>query len=150
METQSKCQSQLFDGQGSTHFNTTGALLVARECARLMKAQGILADNIVLPTDLSVSPATGDLGEAYKGQTLQKEFTLNGFGLSPENGHREHHGYRRHPTVFRQERLAAVTVSRLRSSTLMKTFYAQMALTENGDYTGTITVLRVTRPWRFP
>ena len=83
---QAKCEAALFDGQGSTHFNTTGALLVARECARLMKAQGILAENITLPTDLTVSPATGDLGEAYKGQTLQKEFTINGFGLSPEEG----------------------------------------------------------------
>ena len=28
-----KCHEFLFDGEGSTHFNTTGALLVARECA---------------------------------------------------------------------------------------------------------------------
>lgn len=77
-----KCHEFLFDGEGSTHFNTTGAVLVARKCAELMKAQGILADNIVLPTDLSVTPAEADLGEAYKGQTLRKEFTLNGFGLT--------------------------------------------------------------------
>ena len=81
-----KCLEYLFDGQGSTHFNTTGAVLVARKCAELMKAQGIMAENITLPTDLTVTPADGDLGEAYKGQTLQKEFTLNGFGLQPEEG----------------------------------------------------------------
>ena len=51
-----KCHEQLFDGQGSTHFNTTGALLVARLCAQLMKEQGILSDNIAVPVDLSVSP----------------------------------------------------------------------------------------------
>ena len=68
--SQQKCEAALFDGQGSTHFNTTGALLVARECARLMKAQGILADDIVLPTDLSVSPATGDSVD-------EKDFSLS-------------------------------------------------------------------------
>ena len=81
-----KCLEYLFDGQGSTHFNTTGALLVARECARLMKAQGVMADGITIPTDISVTPATADFGEAYKGQTLTKELTINGFGLSPESG----------------------------------------------------------------
>ena len=130
----------LFDGQGSTHFNTTGALLVARECARLMKAQGILADDIILPTDISVVPATGDFGSAYKGQTLTKEFTLNGFGLTPEAG-----------TVSitasdgitlsadKVEWNSSLEVS-YQASTLVKTFYAQVVLTENGEKTGTITI----------
>lgn len=81
-----KCHEQLFDGDGSTHFNTTGALLVARLCAQLMKEQGILTDGITVPTDLSVSPDIADLGEGYKGQTIIKELTLNGFGLSPADG----------------------------------------------------------------
>ena len=81
-----KCHEQLFDGDGSTHFNTTGALLVARLCAQLMKEQNLLADGIVVPTDLSVSPAAADLGEGYKGQTALKELTLNGFGLTPADG----------------------------------------------------------------
>ena len=135
-----KCHEYLFDGEGSTHFNTTGALLVARECARLMKAQSILANDIVLPTDLSVAPATGDLGEAYKGQTLQKEFTLNGFGLSPEEG-----------TVSitatagiqlstdKTNWQESLTVS-YTASTLVQTFYAQVALTENGAFNGNITI----------
>lgn len=138
--SQTKCEAQLFDGQGSTHFNTTGALLVARECARLMKAQGILADAIVLPTDLSVSPNTGDFGEAYKGQKLQKEFTLNGFGLTPEEGTvtiTATDGIQL--SLDKKEWEQSLTVD-YTSSTLIKTFYAQLVLMQNGETNGTITV----------
>ncbi|MCR5680157.1 MAG: hypothetical protein K6G08_08115 [Prevotella sp.] len=135
-----KCHEYLFDGDGSTHFNTTGALLVARECARLMKAQGILADDIVLPTDISVTPATGDFGEAYKGQTLTKEFTLNGFGLTPETGT---------VTITATDGILLSTnktdwksslTANYAASTLVQTFYAQLTLTQNGETKGTITV----------
>ena len=135
-----KCHEYLFDGEGSTHFNTTGALLVARECARLMKAQGIMADDITLPTDITVAPATGDLGEAYKGQTLQKEFTLNGFGLTPEEGSvsitaTDGVKISTDKTNWQQSLTATYT-----ASTLVQTFYAQVELTENGTFSGTITV----------
>ena len=135
-----KCHEYLFDGDGSTHFNTTGALLVARECARLMKAQGVMADDIILPTDLTVTPATGDFGEAYKGQTLTKEFTLNGFGLSPEQGV---------VTISATEGITLSTnkmewsnalTTDYAASTLVQTFYAQVTLTDNGTFNGTITV----------
>lgn len=135
-----KCHELLFDGEGSTHFNTTGALLVARECARLMKAQGIMADNIVLPTDLTVAPATGDFGSAYKGQTLTKEFTVNGFGLSPESGT---------VTITATDGITLSTdkstwtnqlTATYTASTLVQTFYAQVTLAENGQFNGTINV----------
>lgn len=137
---QQKCEAALFDGQGSTHFNTTGALLVARECARLMKAQGILADDIVLPTDLTVSPATGDFGKAYKGQTLQKEFTINGFGLSPEEGTVTIEATDGIKLSFdKADWQQSLSVS-YTAATLIKTFYAQIALAQNGEVTGTITI----------
>lgn len=135
-----KCHEYLFDGEGSTHFNTTGALLVARKCAELMKAQGILVDNIVLPTDLTVTPADGNFGEAYKGQTLTKEFTVNGFGLMPESGK---------VTITASEGISLSTdkanwVSTIstdyNASTLVKTFYAQLTLMKSGLTEGTITV----------
>lgn len=135
-----KCHEYLFDGEGSTHFNTTGALLVARECARLMKSQGILVDDIYLPTDLSVTPSTADFGEAYKGQTLTKELTLNGFGLNPESGT---------VTISASDGITlsldkttwqnSLTVN-YQASTLVQTFYAQITLTSDGTTTGTITV----------
>ena len=135
-----KCHEFLFDGEGSTHFNTTGALLVARECARLMKSQGILADDIYIPTDLSVTPSAADFGEAYKGQTLTKELTLNGFGLSPETGT---------VTLTASEGIMLSTDKstwqsnmevKYQASTLVQTFYVQLTLTGDGTTTGTITV----------
>ena len=137
---QTKCEAALFDGQGSTHFNTTGALLVARECARLMKAQGIMADDIVLPVDISVSPATGDFGEAYKGQTLTKEFTVNGFGLSPEEGSATITASEGIELSFDKADWKTSLTTDYNSSTLIKTFYAQVTLTDNGTFSGTITV----------
>lgn len=75
-----------FDGNGSTHLNETGAMLVARLCAQKMKEQGILADNVNLASELSVSPESIDLGSGYKGQSLSKQVTIKGFELSPESG----------------------------------------------------------------
>ncbi len=135
-----KCHEYLFDGEGSTHFNTTGAVLVARECARLMKAQGILSDAITLPTDLTVAPSTGDLGEAYKGQTLQKEFTLNGFGLSPETGTVSIVATEGVELSFDKKEWNTTLTADYSGSTLVKTFYAQMPITSDGETTGTITI----------
>lgn len=148
--SESKCQAQLFDGEGATHFNTTGALLVARECARLMKAQGILADDIVLPTDLSVSPSTGDFGEAYKGQTLQKEFTLNGFGLSPETGTVSIVATDGIELSFDKKEWTKTLTSDYSGSTLVKTFYAQLTLASDGETTGTITINQADKSIEIP
>lgn len=147
---QTKCEAQLFDGEGSTHFNTTGALLVARECARLMKAQNIMAEDIVLPTDLSVSPATGDFGEAYKGQILQKEFTLNGFGLSPEEGTVNITATDGIVLSFDKTDWQSSLSVNYTASTLVKTFYAQVALTVDGAFNGTITVSQGSKTVEIP
>ena len=59
-ETYDKCYAALFDKGAetdNTHYNLTGALTAARLCAQLLKEQGIMAENIEIPTDLSVSPA---------------------------------------------------------------------------------------------
>lgn len=145
-----KCLEYLFDGQGSTHFNTTGALLVARECARLMKAQGVMADGITIPTDISVTPATADFGEAYKGQTLTKELTINGFGLSPESGSvsvTATDGIL--VSLDKKEWKTTINID-YSASTLVKTFYAQMTLTENGQTTGNITVTQGAKTINVP
>ena len=134
-----KCHEQLFDGDGSTHFNTTGALLVARLCAQLMQQQNILADDIVVPTDLSISPAEADMGDAYKGQTIVKELTLNGFGLTPAEG------------TIKIEATDGITLSLDKTTwsnqvsvdyhngTLVQSFYARVVALEAGKVSGTIT-----------
>ena len=123
-----------------THFRTAGAVLVARLCAQLMKDQGILADNLVIPTDLSVSPEIGDMGDIYVGQSGIKEFSLNGFGLNPTNGT---------VTVTANN---GVKLSTDKSSwqdeieieyaggVVVKSFYAHASMTSEGTFTATITI----------
>lgn len=81
-----KANALLFDGNGSTHTSAMGATLIARLAAQLMQKAGILSENINLTSDLSVNPSTVDLGQAYKGQTVVREVSLNGFDLVPADG----------------------------------------------------------------
>ena len=134
-----KCHEQLFDGDGSTHFNTTGALLVARLCAQLMKEQGILSDAIVVPTDLSVNPAVADLGDGYKGQKAVKELTLNGFGLTPAEGTISITATEGIELSIDKNTWNSSLSVNYKNGTLVQTFYARVQLTNTGLFTGTIT-----------
>lgn len=80
------CHDILSDHDGSTHLSTVGATLIARTFAQLLKDNNLLAEYVNIPTDLSVSPADGDMGRGYVGQTLQKEFLVSAFGLEPAAG----------------------------------------------------------------
>ncbi len=136
-----KCHELLFDGEGSTHFNTTGALLVARTCAQMMMQQGILSENINIPVDLSVTPTDGNFGQAYKGQTLQKEYTLSGFGLQPESGTvsiTATEGVELSTDKKNWQKSLSVSYQ---ASTLIQTFYAQITLSQNGKQEGIITIV---------
>lgn len=135
-----KTGSIILDGQGCTHLGTVGAVLVARKCAELMKKQNILADKIILPTDITVSPSDGSFGEAYKGQTMQKEFTLSGFGLSPENGTVNISASRGISLSTDKSNWRSSLSVDYQASTLVQTFYAQLTLTEVGEFTGSITI----------
>lgn len=81
-----KANALLFDGNGSTHTSAMEATLIARLAAQLMQKAGILTENINLTSDLSVNPSTVDLGQAYKGQTVVREVSVNGFDLVPADG----------------------------------------------------------------
>ncbi len=140
--TYDKCYAALFDKGAetdNTHYNLTGALTAARLCAQLMKQQGILADNIVIPTDLSFNPSTADMGDVYVGQSATKELTLSGLGLDPATG-----------TVTvtatdgiqlstdKQNWQSSLSVN-YENGTLIKTFYAKVNITAAGAFNGTIT-----------
>ena len=140
--TYDKCYAALFDKGAetdNTHYNLTGALTAARLCAQLMKQQGILADNIEIPTDLSITPSTVDLGEGYLGKTAMKELTLSGLGLDPASGT---------VTVTATDGIVLSTDKQNWSSSLnidyqngslIKTFFAKVNLTTVGQYNGTVT-----------
>lgn len=135
-----KCHNILGDQKGSTHLATTGATLIARQCAQLLKNAGILSDYIYLPSELTVSPEMADLGNAYKGQVLTKEFSLSGFSLNPASG-------TVNITADKGVMLSADKTTWASSinidytdGTLIKNFYMQFELTDNGEQTATITV----------
>jgi pectin methylesterase-like acyl-CoA thioesterase/lysophospholipase L1-like esterase len=134
-----KCKATLFNEGDNTHYNTTGALLAARLCAQLMKEQGILSDNILVPTDLSVNPAAADLGDGYKGQTAVKELTLNGFGLTPAEGTisiKSTDGIEL--SLDKKVWTSSLSVD-YKNGTLVQTFFARVQLADTGLFTGTIT-----------
>ena len=135
-----KTHELLSDGQGSTHLSVAGAAMIARQCAEIMSAQGILADHInVSDAGLSVSPASGDLGEAYVGNILTKEFTLTGFGLNPESGN----------VTVSSDGIFELSTDKARWSqsvqlpydggTIIGTFYVKASLKNPGALNGTLT-----------
>ena len=151
--TYDKCYAALFDKGGekdNTHYNLTGALTAARLCAQLMKEKGILADDIVIPTELSIAPANVDLGEGYLGKTAMKELTLSGLGLEPAADK---------VTVTATEDIMLSTDKQnwqsalevnYQNGSLIKTFYARVSLTAVGRFNGTITATQGTKSIEVP
>lgn len=145
-----KCLDMLSDHNGSTHLSTVGATLIARQVASLLKNDGILADNIVIPSDLSVSPVNADLGEGYKGQMMTKEISVNGFGLTPADGSVEVSA-----TSGLKVSLDKVTWTDKISipysgSTLVTSFYMQLELAATGSNEGVITIKQGSKTIEIP
>jgi lysophospholipase L1-like esterase len=140
--TYDKCYAALFEKgaeKDNTHYNLTGALTAARLCAQLMKQQGILAENIEIPTDLSITPSAVDLGEGYLGKTTMKELTLSGLGLEPATGTvtvTATEGIVL--SVDKQNWSSSLTID-YQNGSLIKTFYTKVNLTAVGQYNGTVT-----------
>ena len=140
--TYDKCYAALFDKgstKDNTHYNTTGALMAARLCAQLLKEQDILADNIVVPTDMSFNPATVDMGEVYVGQSATGELTLSGLSLEPATGSvtiTASEGIQL--STDKQNWQTSITADYL-NGTLIKTIYVKVGITAAGLLSGTIT-----------
>lgn len=81
-----QCTQLLFCQGDNTHTATLGANLIARLAAQLLQNAGILADHINIPTTITATPTSLDLGEVYTGVQVSKEVLLTGFGLTPETG----------------------------------------------------------------
>lgn len=136
----SKCHQLLSDGDGSTHLNTTGATLIARLCAEMMKKQGILANQVQVSSDISVSPSAADLGKSYMGQTLTKEFSLSGFSLSPAEGSITISATNGLKVSTDQKSWTENTSIDYTDGTVVKSFYAQLTLSKSGITEAEITI----------
>lgn len=134
-----KCHDALFCPGDNTHFNTAGATLVARLAAQMMKDQGIMAENIVIPAELSVSPTAANLGEGYVGQEMMQEFSLSGFGLSPEDGNINITTTNAIELSTDKKTWGSSLTLQYSAGTIIETFYARVIL-DGGDVNGTVTI----------
>ncbi len=134
-----KCHDALFCPGDNTHFNTAGATLVARLAAQLMKEQGIMTENIVIPAELSVSPTAANLGEGYVGQEMMQEFSLSGFGLSPEDGNINITTTNAIELSTDKKTWGSSLTLQYSAGTIIETFYARVIL-DGGDVNGTVTI----------
>ena len=134
-----KCHDALFCPGDNTHFNTAGATLVARLAAQMMKDQGIMTENIVIPAELSVSPTAANLGEGYVGQEMMQEFSLSGFGLSPEDGNINITTTNAIELSTDKKTWGSSLTLQYSAGTIIETFYARVIL-DGGDVNGTVTI----------
>lgn len=135
-----KANELLFDGDGSTHTSAMGATLIARLCAQLLQKQGILTEYISLTSDLSVNPSKADLGEAYKGQTVVKEFQISGFDLQPSEGNVTITASKGLQVSADGESYSGSISMSYKEGNMIGTFYARCEFDEEGPVNEEITV----------
>lgn len=135
-----KANELLFDGDGSTHTSAMGATLIARLCAQLLQKQGILTEYINLTSDLSVNPSKADLGEAYKGQTVVKEFQISGFDLQPAEGNVTITASKGLQVSADGESYSGSISMSYKEGNIIGTFYARCEFAEEGPINEEITV----------
>lgn len=135
-----KANELLFDGDGSTHTSAMGATLIARLCAQLLQKQGILTEYINLTSDLSVNPSKADLGEAYKGQTVVKEFQISGFDLQPAEGNVTITVSKGLQVSADGESYSGSISMSYKEGNMIGTFYARCEFAEEGPINEEITV----------
>lgn len=135
-----KANELLFDGDGSTHTSAMGATLIARLCAQLLQKQGILTEYINLTSDLSVNPSKADLGEAYKGQTVVKEFQISGFDLQPAEGNVTITASKGLQVSADGESYSGSISMSYKEGNMIGTFYARCEFAEEGPINEEITV----------
>lgn len=135
-----KANELLFDGDGSTHTSAMGATLIARLCAQLLQKQGILTEYVNLTSDLSVNPSKADLGEAYKGQTVVKEFQISGFDLQPAEGNVTITASKGLQVSADGESYSGSISMSYKEGNMIGTFYARCEFAEEGPINEEITV----------
>ena len=135
-----KCTELIFNGVDGTHTSAMGATLIARLAAQLMQKAGILAENVNLTSDLGVNPASLDLGSAYKGQTITKEMSVNGFDLVPAAGTVTISGSNGITISVDGENYGNSATLSYKEGNLIGSFKVRYEFTTTGDIQETITV----------
>jgi len=93
------CTQNIFISSDGTHPCKLGATLIARTFAQAIrtayenetdaKKKAVLKefnDNLVLGNEITFNPVSGEMGEAYTGMSISKEYNISAFGLAKESG----------------------------------------------------------------
>ncbi|MGN0236339.1 MAG: pectinesterase family protein [Paludibacteraceae bacterium] len=147
------CTSNLFCADDSTHPAAMGATLIARLFAQLVR-EGASDTNIseerravlqeldaaiVLSSEISFSPANGDLGKAYVGQTANRTFNVSAFGLTPAEGTVTFTATNGFLISTDQINYGATATSQYSGQTLIAPLYVRYQASAAGTVNGTLT-----------
>ena len=135
-----KSHEVLFDGDGSTHFSSTGAAIVARIWAQEMQKLGLLGEHIRLTSELSVMPTEAAFGSAYAGQKMTKELMINGFDLKPENGEITVTATEGIEVSADKENWSSEVKVAYSGGTVVENVYIQVTLPAEGGVEGTVSI----------
>ena len=136
---ESYCTANLFCTDDNTHPAKMGATLIARLAAQAMKEQGILAEHIIVGTDITFSPTTGDFGKAYAGQTVTKEFNVSAFGLENQAGTFTFSVSDGFEVSVDKTNFSQTVTADYSGGNLITTVYIRATLSAPGTLTGTLT-----------
>lgn len=156
------CTSNLFCNDDSTHPGALGATLIAREFAQQLRAQAAsetdpkkkavleaLAKDVIVSSEITFNPTSGDLGKAYQGQSVVKEFNVSAFGLESGNDMTITADGGFLVSLDKKNYAASITIP-CSGSSVISTIYVKANLNNSGTITGTLTATAGTQTSSLP
>lgn len=147
------CTQNIFISSDGTHPNKLGATLIARTFAQAVrsaydnetdaKKKAILKelnDNLVLGNEITFNPVSGDMGEAYTGMSVTKEYNISAFGLASESGTVTISTTEGFEVSADKSNWSNSVSANYSGSTLIATVFVRCKITAVGTLTGKLTV----------
>lgn len=147
------CTENMFISSDSTHPCLLGATLIARTFAQAVKdafeketsaaKKAVLKelyDELVLSSDISFNPVSGNLGEAYAGKYAKKQYSISAFGLTSATGEVTISASEGFEVSADGETWSTSTKASYKSSTLITSVFVRTKIAAAGTVAGTLTV----------
>jgi|GEM_PF-329081 len=147
---ETQCTNLLFCSGDNTHTNAMGGNLIARTAAQLLKDQGILAEYINIPTEISANPSSIAIGDTYCGVAQNKEFLLTGYGLEPAAGSATLTATANLQLSLDKTTYSTSVTANYEGATMFQKVYVRANYTEGGEQNDTIYVTSGTQTTAVP
>ncbi len=145
------CTNNLFCSGDNTHPAALGATLIAREFAQLLKSQAEtesdagrkavlaeLAADVIVSSEITFNPTSGDMGKAYQGQSIVKEFNVSAFSLDEGESMTLTASDGFLVSTDKQNYYQSITLD-AEDGNVISSIYIKVTLTDAGTQTGTLT-----------